>query len=160
MELQSLKNLVRLPITSWQKIGEYFAKKIKADALAGKFQNDQSGFSYSSGYARMKAKSFRNKEGKRDKRYPSVSLNTDTTKVTMHLTGNLMQSLKVKDATETSVTIAYDINQDEKAIWNKRHGYDVTTLSTENQKEAVKLVKAALAKELRDKRGGKQVIKI
>ena len=70
-----------------------------------------------------------------------------------------MQSLKVKDATETSVTIAYDINQGEKAIWNKRHGYDVTTLSTENQALVVKLVKAALAKELRGK-GGKQVIKI
>ena len=91
------------------------------------------------------------KKGNRYKGYESLPLNTNTAFVNLTLTGDMLKSLQVVESltTEDGCTLAYGQDQTKKILGNKKRGYDVTTLSTENRKIIHDLIRKAIVKNLR-----------
>jgi len=172
---ENLRNVIQITKTQLEKIGQYFVGKIRADALDGKMQNNTSNHSYSPSYAKLKANGMetvrkqtatgrkaRSKKPKRMEKYKSRSLNRDTSKVNLTLTGDMLKSLQVikSKTTSNSVTLGYSQDQSSKVLGNKAKGYDVTQLSDENIAIARELIETAIKENLKSVKGKKQVIKI
>jgi hypothetical protein len=72
--------------------------------------------------------------GDRLKAYSSKKIaSNDTSHVTMILTGETLEGLKIKEATETHVIMSYDPKDADKIIGNRNRGYDIVGLSEENR---------------------------
>lgn len=83
--------------------------------------------------------------------FKSKSTDTFTGYVNLNLTGEMLDSLKVKEATLNRVTIGYSPEQGGKVLGNKKLGYDVTTLRRENVAKVTRYVTDIITNRIKGK---------
>lgn len=118
-----IKSIIKLTKSFWNKTGQLAAQWIRADAEKGKFQTP-TGKSikdfYNKAYAKYKANRMERftttKNGKKGQKinayYGRSTTGTQTSKVDMRVTGDLLDSLKVKDSNNTSVKVGFEGTKD------------------------------------------------
>lgn len=67
------------------------------------------------------------------KGYEGRSINTDVSKVNLHLTGDMFRSLKVVTAAVNHCRVSFGQEEAGKVIGNKNHGYNAVGLNEENK---------------------------
>jgi hypothetical protein len=88
------------------------------------------------------------KKGKGDrlKGFEGRPINTETSKVNLHLTGDMFKQVQVKP-TSNSARITF--LQGEKVLGNKRHGYNVFGVRKKNKKNALRFLDRQIEKTLK-----------
>jgi hypothetical protein len=138
----------------WNQVGLFIRGAIKEDALKGIMQDDKRPRYKQTKYKAYKKNDMRKfgigeeKKGKGDrlKGFESRSINTDTSKVNLHLTGDMLRQVQVKP-TSNSVRITF--LQGEKVLGNKRHGYNVFGVRNKNKKNALRFLDRQIEKTLK-----------
>ena len=156
----------------WNQVGLFVRGAIKEDALKGIMQDDKRPKYRSRSYKKYKKNDMRRfgrgeskigkgtrlgsnlnlKNGKTfESKKPEYDLsgrplNTDTSKVNLHLTGDMFKQVQVKP-TSNSARITF--LQGEKVLGNKRHGYNVFGLRNKNRKNALRFLDRQIEKTLK-----------
>ncbi|KAF0153362.1 MAG: hypothetical protein FD188_3381, partial [Ignavibacteria bacterium] len=110
MPIIELKNIPKLPVSFWNRIGQLAIQWIRADAKTGKMQTPDGNSNksyYSQSYAKNKANDMRGSDGKRIKAYATSISSRQTSFVDMTLTGRMFRGLHVVKADNISVTLGY-----------------------------------------------------
>lgn len=138
----------------WNQVGLFVRGAIKKDALNGIMQDDKRPRYKQTKYTAYKKNDMRKfgigeeKKGKGDrlKGFEGRPINTKTSKVNLHLTGDMFNQVQVKP-TSNSARITF--LQGEKVLGNKRHGYNVFGLRNKNRKEALNFLDRQIEKTLK-----------
>ena len=138
----------------WNQVGQFVRGAIKQDALKGIMQDDKRPRYKQSKYKAYKKNDMRKfgigeeKKGKGDrlKGLEGRSINKETSKVNLHLTGDMLRQVQVKP-TSNSVRITF--LQGEKVLGNKKHGYNVFGLRNKNRKNALRFLDRQIEKTLK-----------
>ena len=152
------QQIPEFPASVWNKVGEYIRGRIKADALKGIMQDGSKGHSYKTGRGNYSYSDYKKNGMKKFGRGPHKvgagdklkglegrSTNKDTSKVNLHLTGDMMRQISHKP-TKDAVNIIF--HQGEKVLGNKKNGYDVFDVRNQNLNGAVKFLSNHLDKNI------------
>ena len=138
----------------WNQVGQFVRGAIKQDALKGIMQDDKRPRYKQTKYKAYKKNDMRKfgigeeKKGKGDrlKGFEGRSINTETSKVNLHLTGDMFKQVQVKP-TSNSARITF--LQGEKVLGNRKHGYNVFGLRNKNRKKALNFLDRQIEKTLK-----------
>tara|TARA_R100001082_G_C4269724_1_gene119185 strand:+ start:63 stop:560 length:498 start_codon:yes stop_codon:yes gene_type:complete len=138
----------------WNQVGQFVRGAIKQDALRGIMQDDKRPRYKQTKYKAYKRNDMRKfgrgedkvGKGERLKGFEGRPINTNTSKVNLHLTGDMFKQVQVKP-TSNSATITF--LQGEKVLGNKSHGYNVFGLRNKNRKNALRFLDRQVKKNLK-----------
>jgi hypothetical protein len=138
----------------WNQVGQFVRGAIKQDALKGIMQDDKRPRYRSQSYKKYKKNDMRKfgrgedkvGKGERLKGFEGRPINTNTSKVDLHLTGDMFKQVQVKP-TSNSATITF--LQGEKVLGNRKHGYNVFGLRNKNRKKALNFLDRQIEKTLK-----------
>ena len=156
-----LDRALRFTSKDWDKIGQFIRGAIKKDALNGIMQDDKKPKLRSSTYKKYKKNDMRKfgrgddkiGKGNRLKQFIGRSLNNDTSKVNLHLTGDMMKKIQIKSTSDKTTIIFLE---GEKVLGNKKNGYNVHNVRNENRKKALNFLANTIQKNL-DKETSKPI---
>lgn len=133
-------------VSFWRKIGELAKKWIKADMQQGILQGTKTKDYYrSSEYVEKKKRYMKDETGTNYPEYRGISIKSNyTDSVNMMLTGFLIEGLKTKEATATSVTLKYNEKDYHKIENNAKYGRNIANLNEKNREKFVNAVKGEL----------------
>jgi hypothetical protein len=158
LNFPNLKQLLWLSPSQWRKIGIKAKSLITKDCLSGKLQGEPQVQQYKNQKYKenkasgMRRKTFNRKDDTRVKGsklkksgdrftsgndrlkgYKGTSLNTDISSVNMVLTQQTLNSLSVAAVDKDGVTMSYGAQFKDRILGNEKRGYNIRTLSAENQ---------------------------
>ena len=138
----------------WDQVGQFVRGAIKQDALKGIMQDERKPKYQSNKYKKYKKNDMRkfgigeDKIGKGDrlKGFEGRSLNTNTSRVNLHLTGDMFKKVQVKSTSNSAIITFLQV---EKVLGNKSHGYNVFGLRNKNRKNALRFLDKQVKKNLK-----------